>query len=545
MLNNELFPRNTGIRRLFEKRLNLLIILTLISATIFSYGSSIPNGFVWDDIDIIVNNVMNRELSNIFILFQSADSTLAGNQTMYYRPLSRLTFMIDYKLFGLNPVWYHLENITIHIFAVLLLFLLMERLFNEPLLAFVTSCVFAVHPVNAEAVNFLSTRNTLLSAVFVLSSFIVYMRAGITGKKVYSYLSAVLFFLGLLCKETAFMLIVILLFYDVTSLRDIRQRVKGKVSELWPFAIAVTIYLGIRAYAVSNIVITNLAAETLLPRVLNNVYIIPKYLMAILFPVNLNAHYSVPDHYGTQWIYILFAWTIIVVVMVFLLKMHRAAIRFGLFWFAINFVPISNIIAIPSAPMADRYMYLPAIGLWLIAADLFCVLYARRTHRKAVVSCGVIILICASTITFSRNFVWKDNITFYTEMVKMNPDSELAHYSLGLASMERGDITGAQREWKRTVEINPNYFNVLSLLGQSYLMQNSLAEAEYYYSKALAADPNKAEALYNLAVINEKLLRSREALYYYERFLESPSNQYVNAIEKAREKVQRLRAGDK
>jgi tetratricopeptide (TPR) repeat protein len=190
-------------------------------------------------------------------------------------------------------------------------------------------------------------------------------------------------------------------------------------------------------------------------------------------------------------------------------------------------------------------MYLPAIGLWLIAADLFCVLYARRTHRKAVVSCGVIILICASTITFSRNFVWKDNITFYTEMVKMNPDSELAHYSLGLASMERGDITGAQREWKRTVEINPNYFNVLSLLGQSYLMQNSLAEAEYYYSKALAADPNKAEALYNLAVINEKLLRSREALYYYERFLESPSNQYVNAIEKAREKVQRLRAGDK
>jgi tetratricopeptide (TPR) repeat protein len=278
---------------------------------------------------------------------------------------------------------------------------------------------------------------------------------------------------------------------------------------------------------------------------LKNLYIIPRYLMAIVFPLKLNAYYTVPDHYGTKWILILVAWAVLSAFMVLLWKKHRVAARFGLFWFVVNFVPISNIIAIPSAPMAERYMYTPAIGLWLIAADLFCILYERRTCRKAVVSCGVLIVICASAITFSRNVVWRDNITFYTEMVKMNPDSELAHFSLGLAFMDRGDITGAQTEWKRTIEINPNYFNVLSLLGQSYLMQNSLRDAEYYYSMALAADPDKTDALYNLAVIKEKLLKPQEALYYYERFLESPSNQYAKAVEIARERVPPLKEGDK
>jgi tetratricopeptide (TPR) repeat protein len=130
-------------------------------------------------------------------------------------------------------------------------------------------------------------------------------------------------------------------------------------------------------------------------------------------------------------------------------------------------------------------------------------------------------------------------------MAKTDPGSELAHYSLGLAFMERGEIARAQVEWKRTIEINPNYFNVLGLLGQSYLMQNSLREAEYYYTAAINADPHNVEAIYNLALIKEKLGNLDEALFYYERFLENPPPQFARFAAVAREKVQSLKPGDR
>jgi tetratricopeptide (TPR) repeat protein len=521
----------------------LLMVGVLILATIVAYGSSVRNGFVWDDFDIIVNNTVNRDLSNIPVLFHSVDSTLTGNQTAYYRPLARLTYVFDYQVFGLNSAGYHVENILIHLAAVLLLFLLTRILFNETSLAFVAALIFAVHPVNAEAVNFLSTRNTLLAAVFVLLSFIVYLRAQTTEKTSYLYLASLLFFFGLLCKETALMLIIVLPFYDMTSYSRLREQLKRKTFSLLPFIGAVSIYLLMRAYAVSTLFVKNLGWSQLPRRLAENIYIVPEYLKVILFPLHLNAYYSVPQDYLARGFSLLLAWAAILGIVAVLLRTKRPMTRFGLFWFAVNYIPVSNVVPIPSAPLAERYMYLPAIGLWLIAADQFSVLYARTAFRKAKMIAGACIVVCLAALTFVRNNVWSDNISFYSAMVKANPDSELAHYSLGLAYMQNGEIARAQAEWKRTAKANPNYFNVLGLLGQSYLMGNSWKEAEYYYTMAAQANPGDIDAIYNLAVIEEKLGKPREALFYYEKFLENAPARYDGFIEKARAKVATLKKG--
>jgi len=159
-------------------------------------------------------------------------------------------------------------------------------------------------------------------------------------------------------------------------------------------------------------------------------------------------------------------------------------VRFGLLWLAINFIPISDIVPIPSAQMAERYLYLPAIGLWLIAADQAFALYEWFAFKRMMIAAGAAIMVCLALITIDRNGVWRDNITFYGHMVKMNPDSALAHFSLGLANWERNDIPRAQSEWKRTAEIDPRYFNVLAFLGQSYVRSNSFEQAEYYYTRS-------------------------------------------------------------
>jgi len=324
-----------------------------------------------------VNNVMNRELSNILLLFQSADSTLAGNQTMYYRPLSRLTFMIDYKLFGLNPVWYHLENITIHIFAVLLLFLLMERLLMNRA-GFVTSCVFAVHPVNAEAVNFLSTRNTLLSAVFC-PFFIYRLYASGDYRKKSLFLSLCrAFFPWATVQRDAFMLIVILLFLRRNFTPRYTTRVKGKVSELWPFAIAVT-YILAYGHTLFRISLYEPCRRDIASTGAQQCYIIPniwwRYCSGeskctLLCPGPLR--YAVDLYPFRMDYHLCLSWSF------FWRCSCRHKIRAVLGSRSI-FVPISNIIAIPSAPMADRYMYLPASAYGLLRQ--ICFAFSMRGER--------------------------------------------------------------------------------------------------------------------------------------------------------------------
>jgi tetratricopeptide (TPR) repeat protein len=169
--------------------------------------------------------------------------------------------------------------------------------------------------------------------------------------------------------------------------------------------------------------------------------------------------------------------------------------------------------------MAERYLYLPAIGLWLIAADQAFALYEWFAFKRMMIAAGAAIMVCLALITIDRNGVWRDNITFYGHMVKMNPDSALAHFSLGLANWERNDIPRAQSEWKRTAEIDPRYFNVLAFLGQSYVRSNSFEQAEYYYTREVEEYPDDATAIYNLALLKEKLNKPHEALRYYEQFI--------------------------
>jgi tetratricopeptide (TPR) repeat protein len=502
----------------FRNKSTVSMVVFLTFATLVTYGNSLLNGFVWDDRDIVVNNATNRDLSNFTALFSSADSTVSGNQKNYYRPLNRFTYMLDYQMFGLRPAGYHAENIIIHLITAILLYLMALKLIGKPVPAFIAALIFVIHPVNAEAVNFISTRNSLLAAFFVLLTAMTYLHAEAVNKKSYYYLSGLFFFMGLLCKEPVLMLPIVLFLFGMTDRLTFKTRISEKLFSLLPFVLATMIYLVLRANALSSVISENLIVDGLWERLLQNIYIIPKYATIILFPIKLNALYSLPQNYLAEASWLVLLW-IVVLAFFLVLDKKKAVTRFGLLWIAINFVPISNIVPIPSATMAERYLYLPAIGLWLIAADQAYVLYERLAFKKTLIVAGAAVMICLALITINRNGDWRDNITFYTRMVETNPDSALAHFSLGLACWEQNDIARAQSEWKRTAEIDPRYFNVLAFLGQSYVRINSFEQAEYYYAREVEQYPDDPTAIYNLAVLKEKLNKPSEALRYYEKFI--------------------------
>ncbi len=485
--------------RIFRDKTNLSMVILLAFVTIVTYGNSIYNRFVWDDHDIIVSNIVNREFSNIGILIHTPDSTVSGNQKTYYRPLNRFTYMIDYHLFGLKPAGYHIENIFIHLINVILLYLLGIRLFSKPVPAFIGALLFAVHPINSEAVNFISGRNNLLATFFVFSSFITYLHAQARSKAANFYLSALLFFMGLLSKEIALMLLVFF-FIDIFSLQDFRQRVGAKIYSLLPFVVFTAVYLVMRASALSDVVGVNRNMQGILERLSQNIYIIPKYLSVILFPANLNVKYTLPSNYLADGVWLLIGWIAILAVCFFLIKGKSAPSRFGLLWLAINFIPISNIIPIPSAPMADRYFYLPAIGLWMIAADQLDSLYSKIAVKKTVIAATALVILCLAAVTLNRNRDWRDDISLFSSTVKVDPKSAWGHYQLGTLLNSQGRIDEAIEHFQLATKLVPDYTEAHINLGIAYAKKGWIDRAGEEIQIALRLEPDSAESYNNLGI---------------------------------------------
>lgn len=519
------------------KRLVMGIILVLVTFGVYANG--IGNGFVWDDHEIILNNPTNRDPAAIGKLFRSADVVLSTESNPYYRPLNRLTYMIDYQLFGLNPAGYHAESILVHCAAVLALFLLACQLFGSPFPAFAAALLFAVHPVNAEAVNFISGRNNLLATLFVLLSFLLWRRGGREGKRGWRYGAAALFLGGLLCKETALMLLPVLFLDGVTSLRDLRERLREKTVSLLPFFAATALYLVLRAHALSGAVGGSLKLGGFGARLLTDLFIIPRYALNILFPAKLSTGYGIPGTLSwAQW-WLVPAWLILVAGVVLLVRSGRPVTRFALFWCAVNFIPIANIVPIPSAPMADRYLYLPALGVWLLVADQGWRLHER--FRRGTVAGGLLVIVLLATATVLRNLDWRDDLSLFSSAARTEPANPRIHYNLGTALLERGDLAGAERELRAAIESPLDKANALGQLGYLAAMRNDLGEAERYFTAAVEANPSNAETQFNLALLLEKLGRPREALPHYEMFLRAAPDKFAPLIPRVRARVETLR----
>ena len=500
----------------------LIALLVLTIVTLGVYSATFFNGFVMDDEVIIVNNPQTLSLRNV------PDVLLAPDLIKpYYRPLNRATYLFDYRVAGMNPAWYHGVNIIIHLGSVLLLFLAGRRLLNDWRGALVAALIFAVHPVNSEAVNFISARNTLMALFFSLASLLAYMDARAKGKSLPVF-SAILFFCGLLCKETAFMMTTVIFLCTFMQLQDQEERLnwKGRITLLSPYLLLAVLYFVMRFYSLQGIVGTSVPAEGLFSRLAQNYHIIPQYLALLLFPSDLTLFHKVPQGglFTPPWYFP--AMLILVGVIFLIVKSRSRAALFGLAWLVINYAPISNIIPIPSDQLTERYLYMPAAGFFLCLGVLFSRLYSRERYRQLLWGGAAIIVVALAGVTVQRNLDWRNNLSLFSSGVRNDPASPAAHYNLGTAYMETGQLQSARSEWEKTLSLNPEYSDALTQMGTLAAVQGDLTRAEMYYLAALKAppgetDPDKSMAHLNLGKICDKRGRSREALQHYRQFLKT------------------------
>ena len=551
------------LRYLDEKRRDLIFGLLVIAAALLVYANSLGNGFVTDDPSVILHNPVLQ--GSPLLLFKTIDTTSNTQLLPFYRPLTYLTFYAEGRLNGFNPFLMHLVNVILHAANAFLVYRLARSLLLGHGAALLAGLLFAVHPLNTESVNFIAGgRNTMLACFFVLAAYLMH-RTGIVQNRISIALSgAALFLSGLLSKESAVMVLPFIMMQEIFAIREKGSGEGLKAAMRFaPYMAATAFYFVLRwmtlsRYGIQTSIIPGFATQkirdlyiipSLSERLWHNVYILPKYLLTVIWPASVSPRYIIPDDLNLVALPILTGWVCFFLLLAWLIKRGRSyATFFGLSWLLVFWMPVSGIFLVSSIEMADRYFYLPAIGLWIIAADQAVRLTSigKAALKYVMISTGLILIVMAG-LTVKRNLDWKSNITLFTRLTEQYPENPYGHYHLGAAYITRkgpNDLQSAEKEYKMALGLDPSMYSVYTSLGYIRLEQGDFEGALYYYSTALAYNPSDQEARVNRGITYEKLGRDKEALADYQIVLSLPEDYNIPGLRTyAEERMRALSRG--
>lgn len=524
-----------------------MALLFIVVATATVYSGSLRNGFVWDDHDIVEKYHFNSSLGNLPLLFEHTDSITGWAKYPYYRPLARATYVIDRQLFDLNPWYYHAENLLLHLANVLLLFLVARSLFREVMPSLLAALLFAIHPGISESVFAVFARNSLLSFFFMMATILTFQRGIVTNRYRWFLLSASLFFLGALSKETALMVLPLIVGYCYTEKYPFKNMVLG----ILPLLVALVVYWLLRnnAMALENIPPPSIAGIT--SRIIQNIYIIPRYLLLVAWPAKLSAWHQVPVNLRELASFLVTGWIVLAAGIIALVRYGGKTMKFGLFWSVCLLVPVLGIWAIPSAPMAERYLYGPFAGFSLIASGFVIVLMRKRLVTGSVIACILFALLMVRTN--ARSSDWLNDITLFQSATKVYPDSVNSHYNLGEAYEAGHNLTAALSEWLIVTQLSPNDIAAHSKVGTYYFRVGRYEEAlphfartvamgpEAYIGRTVSMQPDKFALLNNFASTLDMLGRSEEAIQQYELALQEVPRENLSEISRLRGRIEILK----
>lgn len=424
---------------------HLMYRLTFISVLILAvYCNTFNHGFVWDDVDIIVDNPMLESLKNLPSLFLHEDSI--NGTTGYYRPLTYVSFLVDRSIWGLNPVGFNITNLFLHIAVALTLYLFLAELFKKELYAFIATLIFSLHPVANETVNFhAGGRNTLLCALFALLSAFFHIRRKFPA-------AIACFALAIFSKEFALLIPAVFLFHD----RCLPDR-KLPLKKYAPYVAVIIGYLVIRSFAVAS---PNFLRQL---DFVNLLLLTPKlvvsYLSNMMFPLHLQTMYDVTAVERVRQIipYILLIACIAVAVIYFRKKKE---ILFATGWFFLFLLPVSGILPTGITSMADRYVYISSMGFAMALGYVISL-----ANKKAVIA--IMVLLCAwyATIDIQRNSFWKDQLSLFNQMVKDVPQLGVGYQNLGYCYYDRGEIDNAVKYL--SIAYTKNALNAEMMIGSA------------------------------------------------------------------------------
>ncbi len=493
------------------------VIVVLLGIT--AYVNTLPMDFVYDDLLQIKELPLIRDLRLIPRLFGGDMWQLLGGSAPYYRPLFYTSFSLDYFFWKENPFGYHATNIILHSAVSLLVYLVAKKCVESQKAALIAGALFAVHPVHAETVTWISARCDSLAALFMLLSYYTFTKALDNTGKTLATLSLAAFFAALLCKEMAITLPLLIAlhlwcFTDTT----LKQRL------VWPFVygMATVPYFVIRLLVLD---IHSWGSHPFLTRLFTTPGIIITYIRLLILPVNLKLFYAMPIQTRLLSTAVLLPAFLLAGGALYLFCRHRhdRQLLFGLLWFFISIIPVSGVIAFMNpALVAERYVYIPSIGFCLAVG----VLVARFFHQQqsAVARggylAGLAVIALLMVLTVRRNYAWENQHTFMVTMVKDAEGTKFSHYFLGVIYKDDGRVDDAMAEFGKALALDPELIEAHYSMGILLAGKGQLPEAEREFQTTVRFSPRNVQAYNNLGVVLAQQGKMREAAAQFTRALQ-------------------------
>ncbi|HEX2523978.1 MAG TPA: hypothetical protein VHP35_17845, partial [Terriglobia bacterium] len=405
----------------------ILVCTLLISAGL--YLTTFPREFTnWDDPEYIVNNPLIRSLS-----LQKLNKIITEPYFANYAPLTLLSYALDYSLWKLNPVGYHLHNLLLHLGCVIALFFLLRQFSLSRFVVLGSIVVFAIHPVNVETVSWASERKNLLATLFFFLSFHQYIQYRKTSTRLNFLLSVFCFLLSLLSKASTVVAPLVFLTYDYAFKE--RSLLQLRLYDKLPFIILAEIhtFFSIHAAGAHKALNSYHRGGSLLSAFASG-HLFEEYLKLLLFPADLSGFYYPRESPSLMAVGYWLPLLLCIAVLILLARLSRPLF----FWFAsfiILMIPVLNIVPLP-IQMANRYLYVSEAGIWVLLASTALWFWTRcrpfRVARTALAAMAAGWLVWLGFQTTQFNRAWKNNELFWTSVIEHDFYNEIAHYNLGL-----------------------------------------------------------------------------------------------------------------
>ncbi|MGE0684938.1 MAG: tetratricopeptide repeat protein [Candidatus Binatia bacterium] len=519
-----------------------LVCLLLGAAISGVYYNALSGEFVFDDYLLIVNRSIFPQIAeNPWLALSPA--------VLGYRPFRTLSYLLDYRLGGMNPWFFHLSNILYHWLTACLVFLVTIRLTRDiersaaeesPTgrearcwrIALFVAFIWAIHPVQTDSVSYISGRRDIIGGLCLFLAFWGYLRfraAPPVGSWRFGWLalSCLVYGLGILSKESVLVLPALCWFYD--ALREgvwmsLRRRwalyfivLLGGFAVLWWFAGAWIEQLVFKFDWYGGSVIGNFATVT-------RIWL--HYLSLMVYPITLSADYSynafpVSQSFLEPEVFLALAIIVSMGAAAWALSRWRSLIGYGAFWLLIAILPVSHLIPIKEI-MAEHYLYVPLFGFALICGILFDAACGTivggglwRGRALVVYGLAVVLLILAGARVVIRNRDWADEETLWTVTAQTMPRCARAHYNLAGVHLRQKRIGDAQREFTTVLAILPNHMNALVGLGEIAFEQKQYGQAFGYANQAVLINPHNFRVQYLLGWTYLAFKKLDEAEIYF------------------------------
>jgi protein O-mannosyl-transferase len=503
--------------RLTSKYLMIISILILIMLSIIIYWNTQNHTFIYYDDQLYVTSNHRIQaaitLKNVFSMFTD---THTGN----WHPLTMMSHMLDWQLFGEKAGGHHWISVIIHIFNTVLLFLLLNQLTGAIWRSFLVAALFAVHPINVESVAWVAERKNVLSTFFWILTILFYVwYVKQPGWKRY-LLVFLCFALGLMSKPMLVTLPFVLLLLDYwplnrtsintqnknqveiqTPLQKGKPKLSFLILEKIPLFILTAISICVTLYTQHNVrAMVNLDSLPVLKRINNAIVSYGLYIKKMFWPMDLSVFYPL---YNIDIWQLLIGSALMVTLTIIALNYYRKYpyLLVGWFWYIGTLVPVIGLVQVGAQSMADRYAYVPFIGLFIMLVWYLANIVKRNACKKfSLILTSFIVILVLSVLSWQRCQLWGDQFALWNDVLK-NHKVAFAYNFRGLAYVDQGQYSLALADYNIAIARDKKFAEAINNRGILYSTIGQYKNALKDYNQAIELQPKFADAYYNRGIL--------------------------------------------